>query len=174
MQACILGCNRLVQVPRLLLLLISMKSLMMSTSTILGGDPGRYLSVTLVTSYCCTLSECGRPGKPSICRQGNLEGVSAATLDSFRAELWMLAPPCQPFTRRGLQQDIADVRTKSFQHVLRLLPQLKVMNRKGGPLSDHVLWSQGAVATPLLCQILCLSSYSNSRMHTSSCASKSK
>ena len=61
--------------------------------------------------------------------QGNLEGVSAVTLDSFAAQLWMLAPPCQPFTRRGLQQDTADGRAASFLHLLSLLPALQVSGR---------------------------------------------
>ena len=58
--------------------------------------------------------------------QGNLEGVSAATLDGLGAQLWMLAPPCQPFTRRGLQQDTADGRAASFLKLLSLLPVLQV------------------------------------------------
>ncbi len=58
--------------------------------------------------------------------QGNLEGVTAAALDGYGAQLWMLAPPCQPFTRRGLQRDTADGRAASFLRLLALLPELKV------------------------------------------------
>lgn len=58
--------------------------------------------------------------------QANLEGVTAAALDGYGAQLWMLAPPCQPFTRRGLQRDTADGRAASFLKLLALLPGLKV------------------------------------------------
>lgn len=36
----------------------------------------------------------------------------------------MMSPPCQPFTRLGLQGDMADPRTKSFLFILDLLPRL--------------------------------------------------
>lgn len=58
--------------------------------------------------------------------QGNLEGVPASVLDGFKAHLWMMAPPCQPFTRRGLQQDIDDPRSASFLKLIGLLPTLQV------------------------------------------------
>ncbi|BDA49241.1 probable tRNA (cytosine(38)-C(5))-methyltransferase [Coccomyxa sp. Obi] len=57
--------------------------------------------------------------------QGNLEGVPASVLDGFKAHLWMMAPPCQPFTRRGLQQDINDPRSASFLKLIGLLPTLQ-------------------------------------------------
>lgn len=39
-----------------------------------------------------------------------------------------MSPPCQPFTRNGLQKDINDPRTASFIHVLELLPELDIEN----------------------------------------------
>ncbi|XP_026217077.1 tRNA (cytosine(38)-C(5))-methyltransferase isoform X2 [Anabas testudineus] len=36
----------------------------------------------------------------------------------------LMSPPCQPFTRIGLQGDIRDSRTKSFLYILDLLPRL--------------------------------------------------
>ncbi|XP_070842443.1 tRNA (cytosine(38)-C(5))-methyltransferase isoform X2 [Chaetodon trifascialis] len=36
----------------------------------------------------------------------------------------LMSPPCQPFTRIGLQGDIADLRTKSFLYILDLFPRL--------------------------------------------------
>ncbi|XP_044032691.1 tRNA (cytosine(38)-C(5))-methyltransferase [Siniperca chuatsi] len=36
----------------------------------------------------------------------------------------LMSPPCQPFTRIGLQGDLADPRTKSFLYILDLLPRL--------------------------------------------------
>lgn len=39
-----------------------------------------------------------------------------------------MSPPCQPFTRNGLQKDIEDPRTTSFVHLLELLPDLDIEN----------------------------------------------
>ena len=58
--------------------------------------------------------------------QINLEGITASALDSFKADIWLMSPPCQPFTRRGLQLHAADRRSASFTHLLELLPSLKV------------------------------------------------
>ncbi|XP_068565713.1 tRNA (cytosine(38)-C(5))-methyltransferase isoform X1 [Cebidichthys violaceus] len=41
----------------------------------------------------------------------------------------LMSPPCQPFTRIGLQGDIADPRTKSFLYILHLLPRLSRLPR---------------------------------------------
>jgi hypothetical protein len=43
-----------------------------------------------------------------------------------QAQLWLLAPPCQPYTRRGLQQDTEDGRAASLLKLLALLPSLQV------------------------------------------------
>ncbi|XP_068091655.1 tRNA (cytosine(38)-C(5))-methyltransferase isoform X2 [Hyperolius riggenbachi] len=37
----------------------------------------------------------------------------------------LMSPPCQPFTRIGLQGDVTDPRAKSFLHVLEVLPRLQ-------------------------------------------------
>ena len=63
--------------------------------------------------------------------QINLEGITARALDSFKADIWLMSPPCQPFTRRGLQLHAADRRSASFAHLLELLPSLKVKPSAG-------------------------------------------
>ncbi|KAG8443221.1 hypothetical protein GDO86_011866 [Hymenochirus boettgeri] len=37
----------------------------------------------------------------------------------------LMSPPCQPFTRIGLQGDISDPRAKSFLYILDILPRLQ-------------------------------------------------
>ncbi|XP_029095347.1 tRNA (cytosine(38)-C(5))-methyltransferase isoform X3 [Monodon monoceros] len=37
----------------------------------------------------------------------------------------LMSPPCQPFTRIGLQGDVTDPRTNSFLHILDILPRLQ-------------------------------------------------
>ncbi|KAA8521518.1 hypothetical protein F0562_012172 [Nyssa sinensis] len=55
--------------------------------------------------------------------QGNIQTLSAADLDSYRAHAWLLSPPCQPYTRQGLQKDSSDARASSFLKILELVPQ---------------------------------------------------
>lgn len=58
--------------------------------------------------------------------QGNIEKLSVKQLDSYKADLWLLAPPCQPYTRRGLQKDADDWRASSFITLLLKIPQMQV------------------------------------------------
>ena len=41
--------------------------------------------------------------------------------DSFNADVVLLSPPCQPFTRVGRQRDVSDPRSQSLLHILGLL-----------------------------------------------------
>ena len=52
--------------------------------------------------------------------------VPRRLLEEAAADLWMLAPPCQPYTRRGLQQDAADWRARSFLKILDWIPTMQV------------------------------------------------
>ena len=50
-----------------------------------------------------------------------LDSIGVADLDRWRADLWWLSPPCQPFTRRGHGRDDADPRSASLLHLIDLL-----------------------------------------------------
>lgn len=56
--------------------------------------------------------------------QGNIQTLTAADLDRYRANVWLLSPPCQPYTRQGLQKQSADARASSFLRILEIIPQL--------------------------------------------------
>lgn len=58
----------------------------------------------------------------------NIDGLSAKFIRDLNVDTILMSPPCQPFSRNGLQQDIDDPRTSSFIHVLELLPELRVEN----------------------------------------------
>lgn len=47
-------------------------------------------------------------------RVRTVEGLTAEDLAGFRADLWWLSPPCQPFTRRGKRRDEDDPRAMSL------------------------------------------------------------
>ncbi|KAJ1396513.1 S-adenosyl-L-methionine-dependent methyltransferase [Sesbania bispinosa] len=56
--------------------------------------------------------------------QGNIQCLTAADLDKYGADAWLLSPPCQPYTRQGLQKDTGDARAFSFLQILELVPFL--------------------------------------------------
>ncbi|KAH0645230.1 hypothetical protein KY284_033114 [Solanum tuberosum] len=56
--------------------------------------------------------------------QGNIQTLNAVDLDSYNADAWLLSPPCQPYTRQGLQKGSSDARASSFLKILELVPQL--------------------------------------------------
>ncbi|KAM6970958.1 tRNA (cytosine(38)-C(5))-methyltransferase [Tautogolabrus adspersus] len=53
-----------------------------------------------------------------------IEGITLDDFNRLSFDMILMSPPCQPFTRIGLQGDIADPRTKSFLYILDLLPRL--------------------------------------------------
>ncbi|XP_021368212.1 tRNA (cytosine(38)-C(5))-methyltransferase-like isoform X1 [Mizuhopecten yessoensis] len=58
------------------------------------------------------LSECG------------IETLTVKQLDEWKIDMIVMSPPCQPFTRVGKKLDTEDLRSKSFLHLLSLLPKL--------------------------------------------------
>ncbi|KAH9608123.1 hypothetical protein KSS87_001054 [Heliosperma pusillum] len=56
--------------------------------------------------------------------QGNIQSLTVTDLDKYQAHVWLLSPPCQPYTRQGLQKDSSDARAFSFLNILELIPQL--------------------------------------------------
>nr|UWK36178.1 DNA methyltransferase-2 [Siniperca chuatsi] len=53
-----------------------------------------------------------------------IEGITLDDFNKLSFDMILMSPPCQPFTRIGLQGDLADPRTKSFLYILDLLPRL--------------------------------------------------
>ncbi len=57
-------------------------------------------------------------------RQANLGALSAGELGAYGADTWWMSPPCQPYTTRGLQNDLDDHRAQSLVHLLGCLREL--------------------------------------------------
>jgi tRNA (cytosine38-C5)-methyltransferase len=51
--------------------------------------------------------------------QNNIESVPIEQLEVYGADMWMLAPPCQPYTRQGLRKGAEDARAQSFVALLK-------------------------------------------------------
>ena len=61
-----------------------------------------------------------RPSQKNICL------LPVASFDRLDAGLWLLSPPCQPFTRQGHRKDKDDGRSQSFLRLLReIVPKLR-------------------------------------------------
>ena len=64
-----------------------------------------------------------------------IESLSLELLQSYRADIWAMSPPCQPFTRNNntLSRDSVDSRSKAFLHLV------DVINKMPDPPSFFVL-----------------------------------
>ena len=92
-------------------------------------------------------------------KQANVGKLKPKQLDAFKADVWMLSPPCQPYTRKGLKKDSKDGRAESFLEVLDLIGDLKhpptyilVENVVGFEASDtrkHLVGNLGAAGYAL-------------------------
>ncbi|XP_037017707.2 tRNA (cytosine(38)-C(5))-methyltransferase isoform X2 [Artibeus jamaicensis] len=54
-----------------------------------------------------------------------IEGITLEEFDRLSFDMILMSPPCQPFTRIGLQGDVTDPRTSSFLYILDILPRLQ-------------------------------------------------
>lgn len=55
----------------------------------------------------------------------NIEHIEESVFDSIRAQVWMMSPPCQPFTRAGKCRDDQDERAKPLIRLIEVLTRLK-------------------------------------------------
>ena len=62
--------------------------------------------------------------------QNNIQRVPIGQLDAYQADLWLLAPPCQPYTRQGLRKDSGDNRAQSFLSILDRCVLLVLLQRR--------------------------------------------
>ncbi|HEX4953667.1 MAG TPA: DNA cytosine methyltransferase [Thermoanaerobaculia bacterium] len=66
-----------------------------------------------------------RENFPHPVRAVTLESLPVAQLAAYRADLWWLSPPCQPFTTRGLGKDLEDPRSRALFHLIPVLGELR-------------------------------------------------
>ncbi|ORZ39929.1 S-adenosyl-L-methionine-dependent methyltransferase, partial [Catenaria anguillulae PL171] len=63
------------------------------------------------------------PGTPV--SSSSILGLTATELDDLAADIWLLSPPCQPFSRQGHRKGAEDARTLSFLSMLDALPEMR-------------------------------------------------
>jgi site-specific DNA-cytosine methylase len=54
-----------------------------------------------------------------------IESIPDAAFGKWPADLWWLSPPCQPYTRRGLQRDTLDSRAAPLLSLIERIPRLR-------------------------------------------------
>lgn len=79
-------------------------------------------SVDINTNANCVYAH-NFPSTPHLNR--NICGMTASEMDSFKPDVFVLSPPCQPFTRQGLRRDNHDRRTDSFFHLMSILSEMQ-------------------------------------------------
>ncbi|BBN08492.1 tRNA (cytosine38-C5)-methyltransferase [Marchantia polymorpha subsp. ruderalis] len=84
--------------------------------------------------------------------QGNIQGLSVKQLDKYKADAWLLSPPCQPYTRQGLQKDADDARAISFLKMLEMLPLM--MSPPSYLLVENVVGFENSVTHSRLLAVL--------------------
>ncbi|KAG0312010.1 tRNA (cytosine-5-)-methyltransferase [Linnemannia gamsii] len=57
--------------------------------------------------------------------QRNIEAVPMEFYDKQEADVWLMSPPCQPYTRTGNQEGSKDTRAKSFLYLMDILPKME-------------------------------------------------
>lgn len=54
-----------------------------------------------------------------------IEFIPLRRFEAWQADLWWMSPPCQPFTRRGKQQDADDPRARTFLLAMERLATIR-------------------------------------------------
>ncbi|KAG2221512.1 hypothetical protein INT45_008837 [Circinella minor] len=54
-----------------------------------------------------------------------IERLTAKDIEKYKADCWLLSPPCQPYTQGGNMKDIDDPRAQALIHLINLLPKLE-------------------------------------------------
>eukprot|EP01102_Stenamoeba_stenopodia_P008371 TRINITY_DN2405_c0_g1_i3.p1 TRINITY_DN2405_c0_g1~~TRINITY_DN2405_c0_g1_i3.p1 ORF type:complete len:451 (+),score=81.63 TRINITY_DN2405_c0_g1_i3:446-1798(+) len=63
--------------------------------------------------------------REEVCSLG-IDYLTPEDLDRHQADLWLMSPPCQPYTSLGLQKGSEDMRANSFLHLMSsVLPHMR-------------------------------------------------
>lgn len=62
-------------------------------------------------------------------RSVSIETIDFEYLESLKADIWLLSPPCQPYTRLGIKRDSEDPRASGLLHLIRAIHNLQSLPR---------------------------------------------
>ena len=99
-----------------------------------AGDDVRVVEALDISTLALSVYRANHVGHPAHALA--LDTVPRARLAAADADLWWLSPPCQPFTRRGLQRDDRDPRSRSLlaliDHLRALGPRIVALENVPG------------------------------------------
>ena len=87
--------------------------------------PGSHATVAAALEINRTALEVYAHNFPYPCVVCTIESLPASRLRRWHADLWWMSPPCQPFTRRGLGNDLEDPRAQALVAMIRRLGELR-------------------------------------------------
>ncbi|KAI8371947.1 S-adenosyl-L-methionine-dependent methyltransferase [Choanephora cucurbitarum] len=53
-----------------------------------------------------------------------IDRLTVDDVEKYKADCWLLSPPCQPYTQGGNRKDMEDARSQGLLHLIDLLPKL--------------------------------------------------
>ena len=84
-----------------------------------------------------------------------IASITDDQLKKFAADLWWMSPPCQPFTRRGLQRDLKDPRTVPLVRLIKAIQSIRPLH----VAIENVIGFHDSQAFELLIQTLARCDY---------------
>lgn len=102
------------------------------------NDPLKF-EVIIAMDFSQTALEVYHHNFPSV--KVSSKSITAQPVDfwrSLKADLWMMSPPCQPYTRQGLKKHGQDRRADSLTHLLDVLKELSISDRPRFILLENV------------------------------------
>ncbi|XP_043279293.1 tRNA (cytosine(38)-C(5))-methyltransferase [Venturia canescens] len=92
-----------------------------------SGIPGLVIAAADINTVANEVYAHNFPSVNNINR--NIESLTANEIRSMKIDTILMSPPCQPFTRVGLQKDSTDNRSSSLLHVLTLIPEIDILKQ---------------------------------------------
>lgn len=57
--------------------------------------------------------------------RSDIKRLSCETVENYNANMWLMSPPCQPYSRRGKFLDTKDPRASGFLHLVDVLAEMR-------------------------------------------------
>uniref|UniRef100_U9UIC5 S-adenosyl-L-methionine-dependent methyltransferase n=1 Tax=Rhizophagus irregularis (strain DAOM 181602 / DAOM 197198 / MUCL 43194) TaxID=747089 RepID=U9UIC5_RHIID len=86
-----------------------------------------------------------------------IDSLTVEDIEKYKANCWLMSPPCQPYTRGGKSLDEKDQRAKGLLHLIDILPKLS--DSPNYIFLENVLNFEKSKCREKLINQLCLTNY---------------
>jgi tRNA (cytosine38-C5)-methyltransferase len=142
----------------------------------LAKNPSRHISVECCAAMdhsdlCNAVYQHNFPSKcesDAFMKSVRIEQITVQDLLNWKANLWMMSPPCQPHTRQHENQanDIRDARSDSFLHLCQLLQNLEPFTAKPSIIVlENVVGFESSKSCHIWLQALSRCNYAFAQFH---------